>query len=290
MTQPAHAGQYAGGKAGGVMKVLFCGDIVGRAGRDVVLREVPRLREKLGLDFVVVNGENAAAGFGITARICAELHAAGVDVITGGNHSWDQKEVMAHIAQDKRLLRPINFPPGTPGWGASVFDAARRQKVLVINVMCRLFMDALDDPFRALDAELAKHRLKGTADFILVDVHGEATSEKQSIGHFLDGRVSAVIGTHSHIPTADAWILPGGTAYQTDAGMCGDYDSVIGMKKEIAVQRFIRKIPGERLAPAEGEGTLCGVVIESDDASGLARSIQPVRIGGKLPATVIGAP
>jgi 2',3'-cyclic-nucleotide 2'-phosphodiesterase len=162
--------------------------------------------------------------------------------------------------------------------------------VLVINVMCRLLMDALDDPFRALDAELAKHRLKGTADFILVDVHGEATSEKQSIGHFLDGRVSAVIGTHSHIPTADSWILPGGTAYQTDAGMCGDYDSVIGMKKDVAMQRFIRKIPGERLSPAEGEGTLCGVLIESDDATGLARSIQPVRIGGRLPATVIGAP
>ena len=265
------------------MKVLFCGDIVGRSGRDAVLREVPRLRQALGLDFVVVNGENAAAGFGITAKICAELHAAGVDVITGGNHSWDQKEVMAHIAQDKRLLRPINFPPGTPGWGASVYDtAAKRQKVLVINVMCRLFMDALDDPFRALDGELAKHRLKGTADFILVDVHGEATSEKQSIGHFLDGRVSAVIGTHSHIPTADAWILPGGTAYQTDAGMCGDYDSVIGMEKLEPMRRFVTGMSKTRFEPAAGEATLSGVYVETDDATGHATRVVMVRQGGRL--------
>ncbi|HTB39317.1 MAG TPA: TIGR00282 family metallophosphoesterase [Reyranella sp.] len=267
------------------MKVLFCGDIVGRAGRDVVIKEVPRLRRELGLDFVAVNGENAAAGFGITAKICGELHEAGVDCITTGNHVWDQREIIPYIAQDKRLLRPINFPPGTPGWGANLFQTARGQKIVVINVMCRLFMDALDDPFRAIDAELAKYGLGGSAHFILIDVHGEATSEKQSMGHYCDGRVSAVLGTHSHIPTADSWVLPGGTAYQTDVGMCGDYDSVIGMKKEIAVQRFLKKMPGERLAPAEGEGTLCAAVVETDDRTGLARSVRPLRLGGRLAPT-----
>jgi metallophosphoesterase (TIGR00282 family) len=267
------------------MKFLFCGDIVGRSGRDVVISQVPRLRAQLGLDFVVVNGENAAAGFGITSKICGELHEAGVDCITTGNHAWDQREIIPYIAQDNRLLRPVNFPPGTPGWGASVFQTQRGHSMVVINVMCRLFMDAIDDPFRALDAELSKYVLGRSARCILVDVHGEATSEKQSVGHYCDGRVSAVLGTHSHIPTADAWILPGGTAYQTDVGMCGDYDSVIGMKKEIAVQRFIRKMPGERLAPAEGEATLCAAIVETDDRTGLARSIQPLRLGGRLPPT-----
>lgn len=267
------------------MKFLFCGDIVGRSGREAVTKNVPRLRQEFGLDFVVVNGENAAAGYGITAKICAELHAAGVDCITTGNHAWDQREIISYIAQDKRLLRPINFPPGTPGWGANLFETPRGQKIVVINVMCRLFMDALDDPFRAVDAELAKYVLGRSATCVLVDVHGEATSEKQSIGHHCDGRVSAVLGTHSHVPTADGWVLPGGTAYQTDVGMCGDYDSVIGMKKETAIQRFIKKVPGDRLAPAEGEGTMCGAIVDIDDKTGLARSIRPLRVGGRLQST-----
>ena len=267
------------------MKILFCGDIVGRSGREAVVANVPALRRRYDIDFVFANGENAAGGFGITAAIAREFYECGVDCITTGNHVWDQRDIVSYIAQDKRLLRPANFPPGTPGWGANLFETARGQKVLVVNVMCRLFMEPLDDPFRAVDAELGKYAMGRSAHFILIDVHGEATSEKQSIGHHCDGRASAVLGTHSHIPTADHWILPGGTAYQTDVGMCGDYDSVIGMKKDVAVQRFIRKVPGERLSPADGEGTLCAVLVESDDKTGLARSIRPVRVGGRLSPT-----
>lgn len=264
------------------MRVLFLGDIVGRAGRDAVIARMPGLRRDLALDFVVVNGENAAGGYGITAKICQDFFAAGVDVITGGNHSWDQREVIPYIAEEKRLLRPVNFPPGTPGLGAHLYDDAKGRKVAVINVLCRLFMDALDDPFQALERELDRFRLKANADFVLVDIHGEATSEKQALGVCADGRASMAVGSHSHVPTADWRIMPGGTAYQGDAGMCGDYESVIGMKKDTAVQRFVRKLPGERFTPAEGEATICGVFVESDDATGLARHVAPLRLGGIL--------
>ena len=263
------------------MRLLFCGDIVGRPGRQVVIEHMARLRRELALDFVVVNGENAAHGFGISEAICAELYAAGVDIITTGNHVWDKREIIAYISSDPRLLRPINFPPGTPGKGHGVYALADGRKLLVINAMARLFMDAIDDPFAGVDRLLAEHPL-GCVAAIFVDFHGEATSEKMSMGHFCDGRVSAVVGTHSHVPTADAQILPGGTAYMTDAGMCGDYDSVIGMQKEAAVARFVRKVPGERMQVAEGEGTLCGVFIETNDATGLARRIAPLRLGGRL--------
>ena len=264
------------------MRVLFLGDVLGRSGREAIYQRMPKLRAELGLDFVVINGENAAGGFGITGKICAEFYAAGVDCITGGNHSWDQREVMAYIPTDPKLLRPINFPPGTPGTGFNIYKDAKGRRILVLNVLCRLFMDALDDPFAAVAEVLDNHKLKRDADFILIDVHGEATSEKQSLGHFADGRASMVVGSHSHVPTADHWILPGGTAYQTDAGMCGDYDSIIGMKKESAMQRFITKLPGERFTASEGEATLCGTFVESDDASGFATYVAPLRIGGKL--------
>jgi len=271
------------------MRLLFCGDILGRSGRDVVVEQVPLLRDSLKLDFVVANGENAAHGFGITPKICEDFFAAGVDVITLGNHSWDQREIIPYLDSQPRVLRPRNFPPGTPGRGAGVFEATRGRKVMVTQVMGRLFMDPLDCPFAALEQELARHPLGGVVQASLVDVHAEATSEKMSLGHYADGRASLVVGSHSHIPTADAQILPRGTAYQTDAGMCGDYDSVIGMKKEAAMVRFIRKVPGDRLSPMEGEATFCAVFVETDDRTGLASRVAPVRIGGRLAGTVPNA-
>ncbi len=267
------------------MRFLLCGDIVGRRAREAVAAEVPRLRRQLALDFVVANGENAAHGFGITDTICAELYAGGVDVITTGNHVWDRREIMTYIATDPRLLRPVNFPPGTPGNGHGIYALGDGRKVMVVNAMARLFMDAIDDPFAALDRLLKTHPL-GSVSAILLDFHGEASSEKHAMGHFCDGRASAVVGTHSHVPTADYRILAKGTAYMTDLGMCGDYESVIGMQKEPAIARFVKKLPGERLEVAAGEPTVCGVVVETDDATGLARGIWPLRIGGKLDAVL----
>ena len=206
------------------------------------------------------------------------VHVAGRET----SHAFDQRDSLSVYDTERRLLRPLNYPSAVPGRGVGLYELKNGQRLLVINAMGRVFMEPLDDPFRTVDVELAKYVLGRSAHFILVDVHGEATSEKQSMGHYCDGRVSAVLGTHSHIPTADHWILPAGTAYQTDVGMCGDYNSVIGMKKDVAVQRFIKKVPGDRLSPADGEGTLCAALVESDDKTGLARSIRPVRIGGAL--------
>ena len=263
------------------MRVLFLGDIVGRAARQAVIAAVPEWRRAWKLDFVVANGENAAGGFGITGEIAQSLFAAGVDVITTGNHVWDQREVMSYIDGEPRLLRPLNYPQGAPGRGFGLYDAPRGRRVLVINAMGRVFMAALDDPFAAVDRILGRYALGAGADFILVDMHGEATSEKTAMGHFCDGRASLVVGTHSHVPTADARILSGGTAFQTDCGMCGDYDSVIGMEKSEPLRRFTRQIPGGRFTPALGEPTLCGVLVESD-RSGRALSVTPIRSGGQL--------
>lgn len=264
------------------MRLLYLGDVVGRSGRDAVLEHLPGLRQSLKLDAVIVCGENAAHGFGINIRIVEDMLKAGVDVITLGNHAWDQREIIPYINQQPRLIRPANFPTGTPGRGSAVHVTARGRKVLVVQVMGRLFMDPLDDPFQVLEAELARHPLKASVDAIVVDVHAEATSEKCAVGHFCDGRVTLVVGSHTHVPTADHAILPRGTAYQSDAGMCGDYDSVIGMKKEGAIQRFVRKLPGEKLAPADGPATICGLFVESDDATGLAKRVEPLRLGGRL--------
>jgi metallophosphoesterase (TIGR00282 family) len=264
------------------VKFLYCGDVVGRSGRDAIVARIPELRRTLDLDFVLVNGENAAAGFGITGKICEEFYAAGVDAIVLGNHSWDQRETIAYINGDPKLLRPLNYPKGTPGRGSAVFTTQKGQKVLVVQVMGRIFMDPLDDPFAAVEAELQKYRLGAGVDAIIVDIHGEATSEKMAMGHFCDGRVSLVCGTHSHVPTADAQILPNGTAYQTDAGMCGDYNSVIGMDKTEPLNRFVKRVPGGRFEPANGDATLCAVYVETDPRSGLATRIAPLRLGGRL--------
>jgi hypothetical protein len=261
---------------------LFCGDVVGKSGRNAVLAHIPDLRRQLDLDFVVVNGENAAHGFGITEGICQEFYDVGVDAITTGNHVWDRREIIGYIGADRRLLRPLNYPEGTPGMGANVYSTADGRRVMVMQVMGRLFMDPLDDPFAAAEKALRNHRLGVSVDSIVADVHAEATSEKLSMGCVLDGRVSMVVGTHSHVPTADARILPGGSAYMTDVGMCGDYDSVIGMQKQTAVARFTSKMPAGRLEPAEGEATLCAVYVETDEATGLARHVAPLRIGGGL--------
>jgi len=268
------------------MKILMVGDVVGKSGRDAIAAHLPDLRQRLDLDFVVVNGENAAHGFGITDKICASFYQLGADVITTGNHVWDQREIMNYIGGDPKLLRPLNYPAGTPGNGFGVYQARDGRKVLVMHAMGRLYMDPLDDPFSAIERVMVQHALGVQVQAILMDFHGEASSEKLAMGHFLDGRVSAVVGTHTHVPTADYQILVGGTAYQTDLGMTGDYDSVIGMKKRTATERFTTKLPQGRLEPAEGEATLCGLYVETDDKTGLATVSVPVRIGGRLSQAV----
>ncbi|MCB1531310.1 MAG: TIGR00282 family metallophosphoesterase [Alphaproteobacteria bacterium] len=264
------------------MRIVFIGDIFGRSGREALQKHLPAIKETLNPDAVIVNGENAANGAGITEKICKQFYEWGVDCITTGNHVWDQREVIPYIARDKKLLRPVNYPPGTPGVGVCRLKISEGRTLTVINAMARLFMDALDDPFAALNEIVKEERLGKTTDAILLDFHGETTSEKMSMGHYLDGKVSCVIGTHTHIPTADAQVLPGGTAYQTDAGMTGDYVSVIGVEKEIAMHRFVKKMPGERMRPASGEGTLCGALIVTNDKTGKAISIEPIRMGGSL--------
>jgi len=265
------------------VRLIFLGDVVGRSGRDAVFFHLPILRERYKPDCVVVNGENAAHGFGITEDIFTKLRDAGADVVTLGNHAFDHREILLTIDREERLIRPLNWPAGCPGRGTALIETARGQRVLVINGMGRVMVEPmLDDPFPAIDIELENCRLGRDCDAVLLDFHGEASSEKMAMGHFCDGRASLVVGTHTHTPTADHMILPGGTAYQTDAGMCGDYDSVIGMDKAEPLQRFLRKLPVERFKPAEGEATVCGIAVETDDRTGLALKVAPIRVGGRL--------
>src|ERR1700730_2445044 len=264
------------------MRLLFLGDVVGRSGRKAVLEQLPKLRARYALDFVAINGENAAGGFGITEAILDEILEAGADVVTLGNHAFDQKEALVFIERQPRLLRPINYPPGTPGGGAGIFKTQAGADVLVVNAMGRIFMPELDDPFRAVDAELTACKLKQGADAILIDFHAEATSEKQALGYFIDGRASAVIGTHTHAPTSDHRGRPNGTAFVSDIGMCGDYNSVLGMDIEEPISRFLTKIPRQRFEPASGPGTLSGLAVEIDDKTGLARACSALRLGPNL--------
>lgn len=265
------------------MKILFFGDVVGESGRKAIKKHLPVLKKQYAADFVIVNGENAAGGFGITHAICREMEAAGADCITGGDHIWDQKEVPSFIGNHAKLLRPANFPEKAPGTGIRLFTTPEGKRVLVLHLMAQLFMKyQLDCPFKAADALLASYTLGGTCDAIIVDFHGEATSEKMAMGHHLDGRVSLVVGSHTHVPTADVMILTGGTGYQTDAGMCGDYDSVIGFNKRSSLPNFLNKYKTERLTPANGEATLCGLILETDPKTGLAKTLNPIRFGGKL--------
>jgi len=264
-----------------MIRLLFIGDIVGRSGRAVLLEQVPLLRARWGLDFVIVNGENAAGGFGLTEAIFEEFLAAGCDAVTLGNHAFDQREALVFIERQPRLVRPANFPPGTPGRGAAVVENANGARLLVVNVMGRIFMDALDDPFAAIKRELGACALREKCDASVVDFHAEATSEKWAFAHFIDGKASLIVGTHTHAPSADHRILAGGTGFITDVGMTGDYDSVIGMTKDEPLRRFTSKIPSGRFEPALGPATLCAIAAEIGP-DGLTKAIAPVRIGGVL--------
>lgn len=267
------------------MKILFLGDVVGRAGRAAIIDRLPSLRVDLSLDFVVINAENSASGVGMTAKIADELFNAGADVLTLGDHAFDQKEMLRHIETDPRILRPLNYAPGAPGQGAGVFTATRGRKVLVTVALGRVFMNRpYDDPFSVLETVLKKHPL-GSVQASLVEVHAEATSEKMALGHWCDGRASLVVGTHTHVPTADTMVLPKGTAYQSDAGMCGDYNSVIGMDKAEPLRRFITGMSGGRFEPALGDATLCGTLVQTDDKTGLAKSATAFRLGPILDAS-----
>ncbi len=263
--------------------MIFLGDVVGRAGRDAVAKHLPVLRERFVPDCVVVNGENATHGFGLSPEHYRFLRDVGADVVTLGNHAFDQRELLTMIDREDALIRPANWPKGCPGKGSALIETAKGQRVLVINAMGRVMVEpVLDDPFPAVEREIEQCRLGRDCDAIILDFHGEASSEKMAMGHFCDGRVSLVVGTHTHTPTADHHVLEGGTAYQTDAGMCGDYNSVIGMDKAEPLQRFLRKLPVERMRPADGEATVCGVAVETDDTTGLALKVAPIRIGGRL--------
>ncbi|MEO0485814.1 MAG: TIGR00282 family metallophosphoesterase [Pseudomonadota bacterium] len=267
------------------MRILFLGDVMGRSGRAAITGHLKSLRETLKLDFICVNAENASGGAGLTGAHAKTLLDAGADCLTLGDHAFDQKDMLSFIETEPRILRPLNFAKGAPGRGVAVFEATRGRKVLVAQILGQVFMKRpFDDPFSAVDAIFQRHKLGGSVQAALLDIHAEATSEKMAMGHFCDGRASLVVGTHTHVPTGDAQILPKGTAYMTDAGMCGDYNSVIGMDPGEPLRRFITGMPKARFTPALGEATLAGVYVETDDQTGRATHVEPLRHGGRLTA------
>ena len=272
------------------MRLLFIGDVVGRSGRAAIAQQVPLLRERWSLDFVIVNGENAAGGFGVTEPILEEFLAVGVDAVTLGNHAFDQREALVFIDRQPRLIRPANYPAGTPGRGAAIVENARGARLLVVNLLGRIFMDALDDPFATLERELAASPLGLACDAVVIDVHAEASSEKSALAFFADGRASLVVGTHTHVPSADHRILDRGAGFITDVGMTGDYDSVIGMEKDEPLRRFTRRISSGRFEPALGPATLCAVAVDIGQ-DGLAKAIAPGpdrRPAQRRPAGLLG--
>ena len=263
------------------MNFLFLGDIMGRSGRDVVIKKLPEIIKDNQINFVIVNGENSAGGYGITQTICNDLFEVGVDVITTGNHVWDQKETMDFIRNEKRLLRPWNWGDGTPGAGFQIFEK-NDFKIGVINLMGNIYMKKTDSVFPFIEDKMKNIKLKKEVDFLLVDIHAEITSEKQAMGYFLDGKATLVVGTHTHTPTLDFRVLENGTAYQTDAGMCGDYNTVIGMDRDTALKRFFSATRSERLKPGLSEGTISGIKIVGNVNTGLAKAIEPIIIGPNL--------
>lgn len=260
------------------MRIIYCGDVVARPGREVVLNNIALLKEKYKPDVIIVNIENAAHGFGATPGICRDFLDKGVDVLLTGNHVWQQRELIPFLDECKRIVRPLNYPPSLPGHGYCEFELPNGKKIMITQLLGRLFMEAVDCPAQAIDNLLKSYTLGRNIDAIFVDIHAEATAEKSAVGHYLDGRVSAVIGSHTHIPTADATIRDDGTAYMTDVGMCGDYNSNIGFDKVEPINRLTHKYTGGRLTPAKGPGTLCAVLVDTDDKTGLATHIEQIQV------------
>ena len=269
------------------MNILILGDIVGPSGREALTKRLPELIKKKKLDFVIVNGENAAdTGVGITKKNTEEFFKAGTDVITSGNHIWDEKETAEFITSEKRLLRPENLIAGSPGVGTGIFNSKNNKKVAVINLMGNIFMRKCEDVFESAKKFTQVIKLKRDADFIIVDIHGEITSEKMAMGYFFDGKATMVVGTHTHVPTSDHRILEKGTAYQTDIGMCGDYNSVIGMNRDNSLKKFFKDSSAKKHYPALGEATISGLIVNADDETGLAKKIEPIIVGGSLESKI----